>query len=306
MNTPAYNSPRSLRQAVTDRLRNLAQAEPERQLADLQRQFAYDRLLCRVFRADPERWMLKGATAMLARLQGVARHTVDIDLYNRLGGLSEAEAELRNAAALDLDDYFRFSLGPGRPIVQTGRALRIPIVAYMGATEFANFRVDLSAELSITGTPEEVPPLVPINLPGLVQVSYQAYPLVDHIADKVCALFEMHERADGPPEPSTRYRDLLDLVVFAHTVNLDADGLTAALLSEFRRRSLARPNRLAVPNTAGWSAGYARVARGAPKLGERDVEAALVTAGRFIDPVLVGEATGRWDPDALAWGATRG
>lgn len=76
-----YGEPAALRQALTDQLRRLALARPGAQLADLQRQFAYDRLLARVFVAEPEAWVVKGATALLARMHGSARHTVDIDLY---------------------------------------------------------------------------------------------------------------------------------------------------------------------------------------------------------------------------------
>jgi hypothetical protein len=295
-----YDNPQALRQAVTDRLRNLARQRPGTQLNDLQRQFAYDRLLSRVFITDPDRWVLKGATAMLARLQGVARHTIDIDLRH-LGDLHEAEEALRRAADQDLGDHFRFVLGTGRRLAEAGGALRIPVVAYLGVTTFAEFRVDLTAGLPIRGDPEEVPPLVPIDLPGIVRTRYRAYPVVDHIADKVCALFEVHERIDGPPEPSSRYRDLLDLVVFAHTEKIDGPSVATALRSEFARRRLAMPDRIVVPEGAGWPAGYARVARDAPVLGERDLNAALATVGRFVDPVLAGEASGRWDPNAMAW-----
>lgn len=153
----------------------------------------------------------------------------------------------------------------------------------------------------MTGTPDEVPPLVPIDLPGVFQTAYRAYPVADHVADKVCALFEMHERVDGPPDPSTRYRDLIDLVVFAHTVNVDTESLTAALRSAFGRRHLAPPDQLAVPDHKGWPAGYPRVARDAPVLDERDLRSALATAARFIDPVLAGDVAGWWDCKALAW-----
>ena len=45
-----------------------------------------------------ENWVLKGATAMLARLEGRARHTLDVDLYRRDGSLADAERALREAA----------------------------------------------------------------------------------------------------------------------------------------------------------------------------------------------------------------
>jgi hypothetical protein len=109
-----------------------------------------------------------------------------------------------------------------------------------------------------------------------------------------------HQRSGHSPIASTRYRDLFDLVVFAHTATIDAQSLAVALRSEAVRRSLALPDRLTKPLGSGWPAGYARVARETPQLAERDLEAALVTAGRLIDPVLMG-GIGRWDPGVLAW-----
>lgn len=69
----------------------------------------------------------------------------------------------------------------------------------------------------MTHPPEVVPPLVPVEIPGLLRVSYQAYPLVDHIADKVTAWLEAHARSDGAVSVSSRYKDLVDLVLIART-----------------------------------------------------------------------------------------
>ncbi len=158
-----YGDPAALRQALTDQLRRLALARPVAQLADLQRQFAYDRLLARVFVAEPEAWVVQGATALLARMHGSARHTVGIDLYRRYAGLDEAELALRAAAALDLGDFFRFGLSPGRQVAQGRATLRIPVIAYLGATEFARFHVDLVTDLLMTGEPDEVAALAPFG-----------------------------------------------------------------------------------------------------------------------------------------------
>ena len=117
-----------------------------RTLSDLLRQFAYDRLLYRVFAGeDSDRWVLKGATALLARLGSEARHTVDVDLFERVGDLEQAERALRSAAQIRVDDHFRFELSPGRRIAQEGVALRVAVIAFIGATEFARFNVDLVA-----------------------------------------------------------------------------------------------------------------------------------------------------------------
>jgi hypothetical protein len=74
---------------------------------------AYDRLLERLYLLD-EGWIIKEATALLAHDIGV-RGTVDIDLYREVAR-EIAEADLRQAAALDLGDWFRFEIGAPRPL----------------------------------------------------------------------------------------------------------------------------------------------------------------------------------------------
>jgi Nucleotidyl transferase AbiEii toxin, Type IV TA system len=152
MSEPRYASPRALRRAVTDRLRELAEQRSGARLGDLLRQFAYDRLLARVFTADPDRWVLKGAAAMLARLPAATRHSKDIDLYSQTGDLPEAELALRTAATVDLGDYFRFELGPARPLEQETKAMRVPVTAYLGPTEFASLQYAHDFRLGAPGS----------------------------------------------------------------------------------------------------------------------------------------------------------
>jgi len=297
-----YVDPAALRQAVNARLRVLVGEDPQLQLTDLQRQFAYDRFLTRVFVApDRERWVLKGAAALLARLHARARHTLDLDLYREESGLDEAEAALRAAAALDLGDFFRFTLSPGRPVTQTGVVRRVPVVAYLGATEFASFHVDVIVGIEMTGEPDDGPPLVATEALGLKTVHYRIYPLADHVADKIVAFLQRHPGVGGAGQGSTRYRDLADLAVIAHREAISAADLRVALMSEVNRRDLSLPATLPVPTTGAWRAGYARVARDVPDLAERDLDSALSTVRAFIDPILQGTAVGTWDPRAMQW-----
>lgn len=83
MNSREYASPAAFRRALTDKLKALA-ANGKWNLAQLQRQIAYDRLLERLYLAN-EGWVVKGATALLAREIGV-RATIDVDLYRELAG----------------------------------------------------------------------------------------------------------------------------------------------------------------------------------------------------------------------------
>lgn len=294
-----YASPQALRQAARDRLRVLSE-QSGAALPDLQRQFAYDRLLARIFTDDPDRWVLKGAAAMLARLPAAARHSKDVDLYRTDGDLRDAEVALRRASAVDLNDHFRFELGPAQQLTQGARALRVPVVVYLGPTQFSRFHVDLVADLAMTADAEDVPPLIDIDL-GLPQPRYRAYPVADHIADKVCAMLETHPRERGLPAASTRYRDLVDLATFARTSEIDGDALVRALRSESARRKLTLPSRLPDPSGPDWRSGYARAVRDAPAVPDRDLDTALRTVRSMLEPILGDGDVGRWDPNGLTW-----
>lgn len=167
-----YGSPAALRAALTNRLKNLAASSPFT-VTELHRQFAYDRLLARIFSApDADRWVLKGAAALLARLD-VARHSKDIDLsWQSAADLDEAEQAFRAAARCNVGDFFVFEIGPAAPLVgDKGR--RFAVVARLGGRPFAAFSVDLVAGQSMTVSPEAVPPLVALEIPGLLRVDYR-------------------------------------------------------------------------------------------------------------------------------------
>lgn len=293
----SYNSPRAFRRALTDRLK--AKAKTNRwTLAQLQRQLGYDRLLERLYLVD-RGWIVKGATALLARDLG-ARATVDIDLYKEIAG-EEAEAELREAAARDIGDWFRFEVGRARPMTDAGTALRLPVTAYVGETAWAVFHVDIvGSDLRMTGEPEDVPPLAAIEMPDVAQHGYRAYPLIDHVADKIAATFERYGEARNP---STRFRDLVDLVSIVTGVSIEAEPQMSALRSEVRRRGIALPSRFAVPDREIWERGYAAEARRALLPAAQTLAEALAIVSPFIDPLLDGSAAGRWDPRRGEWSA---
>ena len=171
----SYANPGAFRRALTDKLRVLA-SQSQWTLQQLQRQMAYDRLLERLYLVD-EGWIITGATALLARDIGV-RGTIDIDLYRQVAR-EIAEADLRRAAALEIGDWFRFEIGPPRPLAGTGGA-RLPVKAFVWNTEWAAFHVDLvGKDLRMTSDPEYVPPLARVVMPDVEQHGYRAYPLVD-------------------------------------------------------------------------------------------------------------------------------
>jgi hypothetical protein len=71
----AYGSAAAFRTALRDWFAAIAKADARYSLDELQGQFAYDRALARLFTApDADSWVLKGAGALLARLEQ-ARHS---------------------------------------------------------------------------------------------------------------------------------------------------------------------------------------------------------------------------------------
>lgn len=288
-----YATPAAFRRALTDRLKTLA-GTSRWTLPQLQRHVAYDRLLERLYLFDRD-WVVKGAAALMARELGT-RGTLDIDLYREIS-LAAAEADLRHAAAADIGDWFRFEVGAATPMGTVGA--RLPVTSLIGTTTWASFHVDLiGSGLRMTGQPEHVPPLAENAIPEVDQHGYQAYPLVDHVADKVAATYERYGTAGMP---STRYRNLVNLVSIVTGASVPAADQITALVSEFDRRQLNLPTSFDVPDRRLWESGYAAEAHRSLLTAGHTLNEALTLVKPFIDPLLDQSATGHWDPGARQW-----
>jgi hypothetical protein len=281
-------------------------------LDELQRQFAYDRLLARAFMGpDAERWVLKGAGALLVRLPE-ARHSRDIDLAftptpvqgdlpadPQDGAAVEAAVRsLVDAAGRDLGDHFRFEITRTSPLQEAAKGRRLHVVAYLDA-RYAAFHVDVVVGTAMTGVPQTASPLVALTIPGLVRPEYRLFPLADHVADKVCAIVEVHDRAGGP-HASTRVKDLVDLALIARTQKVAADAALLAVRVGAAHRGLNLPARFAVPDLEVWRRGYPTKAREVPGV-VPDFDTAVGLVASFLDPVLDGTVRGAWNPAVARW-----
>lgn len=291
----SYASPGAFRRALTDKLKTAAE-ESRWTLAQLQRQMAYDRLLERLYLED-QGWIVKGATALLARDIGV-RATIDIDLYRGIAS-DVAERELRNAAAKDIGDWFRFEIGPPRAVRNAADGTRLPVKAYVGTTVWAEFQVDLvGSDVTMTGEPENMPALARVVMPDVEQHGYRVYPLVDHVADKVAATFDRYGETEAP---STRYKDLVDLVAIVTEASVKAQPQMTALASEARRRGITLPTHFGVPARDLWERGYAAEAGRSLLPVASTLDEALAVVSPFLDPPLDGTAVGTWNPKKGRW-----
>ena len=126
-------------------------------------------------------------------------------------------------------------------------------------------------------------------------------PLTMHIAEKVHA----YTRRYGPQQhPSTRVKDLVDLVLLATTTGFQAGELRSALDRVFAgRANHGMPAAFPTPPST-WDAPYARLA--GPLIIPTDPHDAHQIVAALLDPIL-GRAVGddaRWEPSLRTWAAT--
>lgn len=298
--TERYASPTAVEAAIAAAARKAFAADPSLTVQERIRLEYFHRFLSRVFsEANDSDWMLKGGTGMLARVAS-ARTTTDVDLFGRSRSLDAALDDLRRLAAVDLGDFFRFNYTGYSNAVDGNQqtyteGYQVSFDVYIGAKKKDSFHVDLVVNVVTTDEVEIAPPANALHLPKLPSNPYRLYPVVDQIADKVCATLALYSGS-----PSSREKDLVDLVIMATTQKVNAKKLRRALEVEAGVRSLALPDIFEVP--AQWGARYAKLASKVPACeAHRSVDAAKALMRSFIDPVLDGSAAEAWDHTRLDW-----
>ena len=229
------------------------------------------------------------------RIPGRARHSIDIDLYFA-GEFDSALGALREAAEVDLGDYFTFDIDRGPPLTGMATGGQLSVTTYLGDKEFERFKIDVVVIDTMTSEAESVPSLDPVKVPGLRNVGvYWVYPTPDQIADKHAATMAMYAG-----RPSTRYRDLVDLVLITLTQTVEANPLDIALVSEHNRRGTDLSVALSLPSD-DWREGYRRIAETVPDFEILDAEEAVSIVRRMVDPVIDGLRDATWDPGSQEW-----
>jgi len=290
-----YQSGRAFRRALEDRL--LAQStQGDVSLVRLRKLVAFDRFLARLLQAQPDAWLLKGGLALQLRLGARARATKDVDMLLTLPP-EEIQQALTTAAQLDLRDWFRFSVQQDASSLPGPRegGQRFNVTALLDDRTFESFHVDVGSGDPVLEPAESLttPPL--LAFAGIPPLTVPCYPITQHLAEKIHAY--MKPRAGGE---STRVKDLVDIVLIAGNVSVDASGLGRAIAATFAAQgSGAPPVSLPVP-PATWATNYRKLAREVG-ISCDSLPEAFEQARRFMDPALAGHATGVWSPTAQAW-----
>jgi hypothetical protein len=267
-------------------------------LLRLRKLVVFDRLMARLMAVAPNRWILKGAVALHFRVGPQFRTTKDMDL-GRQDNEEAATADFLAAQSVDLGDYFTFVIertGQLDPATE-GAAVRYHATAQLAGRRFEDVTVDVGF-----GDPDVADPemLCGPDLLGFADIppsQVPALPLEQHIAEKVHA----YTRTYVGGQPSTRVKDLIDLVMMASLFGFQAGQLRQALEATFTVRGThPLPSSLPAPPSQ-WRTAYQRAAA---EVGlDPDMTTGHNRARALLTPVLVGTVTddAQWNRTQQTW-----
>ncbi len=265
-------------------------------LARLRKRVVFERLLARLHLVAPHAWVLKGGFALELRLGAQARTTKDIDV-NWAIGEDEAVGLLLDAAAVTLDDRFEFALERSQVDDDLpGGGQRWAVAATLAGREFERVAIDIGFATKPVLEPETIVSSHLLDFADIAPVRIPAVAIEQHVAEKLHA----YTRTYAADMPSSRVKDLVNIVVIAHTTTIDADRLIRAIGDIFQRRG-THPVPHAVPPPPGdWGPGWRRLVTNVPA--DEDFRIGHATAATFLDPILKNELTsGTWDPGVGEW-----
>ncbi|MGH2585074.1 MAG: nucleotidyl transferase AbiEii/AbiGii toxin family protein, partial [Dehalococcoidia bacterium] len=176
-------------------------------------------------------------------------------------------------------------------------AVRYHVSAELDGRRFDDVIIDVGFGDPFVGDPDvlEGPDL--LTFAGISPIAVPAIPLDLHVAEKVHA----YTRTHSEQRPSSRVKDLVDIVLIRSLVAFDADRLRRALDAVFDGRGThTLPTRLPPP-PSDWGPAYRDMAR---EVGlDSDVLTGYGLAAAFLDPILNGmvPSGARWDPARGSW-----
>lgn len=300
MSEQSYSAPRAVEAAIKQAAVIANSSDPSLTVNERIRMTHFDRLLSRIFsEGEASRWVLKGGIAMLARVPS-ARATKGIDLYRSGIDLNEALADLKRLAEVDLGDFFRYVFRGYRPVLADATqpyvdGYRVTFDVYLGLKQLDPVGIDLTVT-SVVRQAIEVNPAHRLALPRLPAYPVRICPVAAQIADKVCATLTIYNG-----KPSSREKDLVDLVILATTQDLLANELRNEITREAARRRIELPSSFDLPPE--WGIVYQKLAQASSAChGYESVDQTRELMHRLINPIMdKNPDIERWDAASLRW-----
>lgn len=256
-----YGSPQALRSALEQRLQNqsLNSGVP---IDRLRRRVMFERLVTRLVRAEPGKWVLKGGMALEVRLGDSARLTKDVDL-----GLREAQTNaddlherLIDALAEDPDsDRFVFTVGPVQQMAEDGGghfSWRASVQVALAGRPFGGIKVDVSPRPHELQATDRVPIRNSLAFAGVETVEVDVIDIHRHAAEKLHGMLR-----DYGDRENSRVRDLADVMLLLEHESLEPRKLAAVATTVWQERDGEPPPTTFPPLPASWPEPYERLAR---------------------------------------------
>jgi hypothetical protein len=135
-----------------------------------------------------------------------------------------------------------------------------------------------------------------LDFADISPVHVPAVAIEQHIAEKLHA----YTRTYAADVPSSRVKDLVDLVVIARTTTIDGERLTRAITEIFERRATHPVPHALPPPPSDWEQGWRTLVVNVPA--DEDLHIGYATATALLDPILNNKIpSGRWHPDISEW-----
>lgn len=290
-----YASGSDFRKALETRLRKISLQEHS-SLARLRKMVAFDRFLARLTFSQPGLWILKGGLALQIRLGERARTTRDID-FLLVEPQPNIHAMLVEATSAKQNDWFEFQVE--RAPTSEGISERFHVRCLLDGRPFELFHVDIGVGDPMNEEAEmlSMPPL--LSFAEIPPVITPCFPISQQIAEKVHA----YTRPHGANMPSSRVKDLVDILLMAELSSISSGQLLLAIQSTFEaRKTHSLPRNLPAPPT-DWNNPFRKLAR-ETGLQWTLIAEAFPACQKFLEPVLQSVPESKWDPLQWTWEPT--
>jgi predicted nucleotidyltransferase component of viral defense system len=293
-----YADAASFRRALEQRIKNQSSLTGLA-ITRLRKQVALDQLLRRFAASDSDSWVLKGAVALDYRFGTAARFTNDLDMFWK--GPPESVGErIRFAQKVETSDYFTvvFELTSRLDDTEDFSASRYRAQIYLGNRRFETVTIDIGFDGELADVPDSVAGPALLEFAEIRQTEVLALPLAQHVAEKVHA----YSRIYADSRPSSRVKDLVDLVIICSQAGFQAHELRRAIRLTFEHRRIHEVPAVLHPPPEQWRQGYARIAEGVGL--STDLHDGHALAAAFLNPILSGNIPdgATWNPATRSWG----
>lgn len=286
-----YANTAALRQALEERLRTQA-IQTGVPLVRLRKMVAFERLLARLISGKEQIWILKGGFALELRLGVKARTTNDLDLLATIPLTPDRMHQAITEAALtDVQDAFQFQVRQATVV----NPARFTVQSLLDGRNFETFHLDVGTGDPIVGPLEYITTPNLLAFADIAPVRVPCYPLTQQLAEKVHAYTLTYKSGE-----MTRVKDWFDMLLIAQTGKMSAKRLTDSLQATFdARQTHSPPDKMPLPPSS-WARTFKKLASDV-QLGYDNLEQASAAISKFLDPILSGEARGKWEPTLWQW-----